>query len=79
MKNLFIIGNLVVDRPAAQRMIMHSIPKHQIVPDPNARETTPQSARTSTSQKRLVEEISSESSRGEGERRPSKKFKNQKA
>jgi exosome complex protein LRP1 len=34
------IGNMVVDREAAQRMILHGIPKSQIVPDPNARPTS---------------------------------------
>jgi hypothetical protein len=56
-------------------MIMHSIPKHQIVPDPNAKGNNPPLARRNTGQKRVLEEISSESSRGEGERHLSKKSK----
>ena len=69
--NLLMKGNLVVDKPAAQRMIMHSIPKNQIVPDPNQKPTTnPPVA------KRVVEEISSDpSSPEEGEVRASKKPK----
>jgi len=45
------VGNLVVDREAAQRMILHGIPKSQIVPDPNAK-----SAATNTTQKRTSPE-----------------------
>jgi hypothetical protein len=70
-----MIGNLVVDRPAAQRMIMHSIPKDQIVPNPNAKlDVASKSA--NSGQKRVVEEISSDGSVAEeGEPRPSKKSK----
>jgi hypothetical protein len=74
-ESLLIEGNLVVDKPAAQRMIMHSIPKNQIVPSSkkdNSRASTPKPS----AQKRVVEEISSdESSPDEGEVRPSKKSK----
>ena len=64
-------GNLVVDKPAAQRMIMHSIPKKQIVPDPNSK-----SSGNPPVAKRVVEEISSDQSTPEdGEVRASKKPK----
>ena len=68
--NLLMKGNLVVDKPAAQRMIMHSIPKNQIVPDPNSKSSSIAPG------KRVVEEISSEQSGPEeGEVRASKKPK----
>jgi hypothetical protein len=54
-RKLLILGNLVVDKPAAQRMIMHSIPKNQIVPNPNT-----QSPASGSAQKRVVQEISSD-------------------
>ena len=56
-RKLLISGNLVVDKPAAQRMIMHSIPKNQIVPNPNT-----QSPASGSAQKRVVQEISSDES-----------------
>jgi len=66
-----ILGNLVVDKPAAQRMIMHSIPKNQIVPNPKT-----QSPASGSAQKRAVHEISSdESSSEEGEAPKAKKVK----
>ena len=66
-----ILGNLVVDKPVAQRMIMHSIPKNQIVPNPKT-----QSPASGSAQKRLVHEISSdESSSEEGEAPKAKKVK----
>jgi hypothetical protein len=78
--NLLMVGNLVVDKPAAQRMILHSIPKKQIVPNPNnaPNSNTAKINRTaSAGQKRVVQEISSDSSSGEeGEIRPAKKSKN---
>lgn len=72
-----------MDKPAAQRMILHSIPKKQIVPDPSARGHTSESSssksqrKVSAGQKRHVEQISSEQSSSveEGELRPSKKSK----
>ena len=68
---LLILGNLVVDKPAAQRMIMHSIPKNQIVPNPNT-----QSPVSGSAQKRLVQEISGhESSPEEGQVPKAKKVK----
>jgi len=68
--NLLMKGNLVVDKPAAQRMIMHSIPKNQIVPDPNSKTSS------ITPGKRVAEEISNDqSSPEEGEVRASKKPK----
>jgi hypothetical protein len=68
---LLNLGNLVVDKPAAQRMIMHSIPKSQIVPNPN-----PQSPASGSAQKRVVQQISSdESSSEEGEVPKAKKLK----
>src|SRR5271170_4155819 len=66
-----MIGNLVVDKPAAQRIIMHSIPKSQIVPDPKSTEKSIGGGNG----KRVVEEISSDESSEEGEVRPSKKAK----
>lgn len=61
----------MVDKPAAQRMIMHSIPKKQIVPDPNSK-----SSGNPPVAKRVVEEISSDQSTPEdGEVRASKKPK----
>jgi hypothetical protein len=64
----------VVDKPAAQRMIMHSIPKKQIVPDPNSKPSTNQLVT-----KRVVGEISSDqSSQEKGEVQASKKPKIQK-
>ena len=70
-----MIGNLVVDRPAAQRMIMHSIPKNQIVSNPNAKLEAPSKSANSR-QKRVVEEISDDGSVAEeGEPRPPKKSK----
>ena len=70
-----MIGNLVVDKPAAQRLIMHSIPKSQIVPDPSAK-LDPPTMPANIGQKRVVEEISSEGSTPEeGKVRPSKKSK----
>jgi len=75
-------GNLVVDKPAAQRMILHSIPKKQIVPDPGPRGHTSESSssksqrKVSAGQKRHIEQSSShESSSVEGEVRPSKRSK----
>jgi len=68
---VLISGNLVVDKPAAQRMIMHSIPKNQIVPNPDT-----QSPVSGSAQKRIVQEISSdESSPEEGEVPKAKKVK----
>jgi len=69
--NDLIKGNLVVDKPAAQRMIMHSIPKSRIVPNPNT-----QSPISSGAQKRVVQEISGdESSIEDGELPKPKKAK----
>jgi hypothetical protein len=69
----FNIGNLVVNRPAAQRMILHSIPKKQIVPDPNGSDST-------KSQKRGAEYVSSDedSSSEESLGEPTKKLKRKK-
>jgi hypothetical protein len=68
---LLILGNLVVDKPAAQRMIMHSIPKNQIVPNLNT-----QSPASGSAHKRVVQQISSdESSPAEGEVPKAKKVK----
>ena len=62
---------MVVDKPAAQRMIMHSIPKNQIVPDPSVKPST-----SAPGAKRVVEEISSDQgSPEEGEVHLSKKPK----
>jgi len=72
--------NLVVDRPAAKRMIMHSIPKNQIVPNPNVPGNSGNNSSVSFSngnsagQKRDVEEISSDES-GADEVPPTKKSK----
>ena len=64
----------MVDKPAAQRMIMHSIPKNQIVPDPNAAQ--PSTAAGVSGQKRSLEESSSnEITQDEGEVRLAKKRK----
>ena len=72
--NLLMKGNLVVDKPAAQRMIMHSIPKKQIVPDPNSKPSTNQLV-----SKRVAGEISSDqSSQEQSEVQASKKPKIQK-
>jgi hypothetical protein len=74
------VGNLVVDRPAARRMIMHSIPKNQIVPNSNVPGNSGNNSSVSFSnakgagQKRDVEEISSDES-GADEVPPTKKSK----
>jgi hypothetical protein len=71
--------NLVVDQPAVQRMILHSIPKSQIVSDPkvtNGAKSAGSGDEGKGTGKRVVEEISSdESSSEEGEVRPTKKSK----
>ena len=68
-------GNLVVDRPAAQRVILHSIPRSQIVPDPSA--VPPSVAlRHSSGQKRVAHEISNDESGSDDTKyRPTKKHK----
>jgi hypothetical protein len=75
------VGNLVVDRPAVRRMIMHSIPKNKIVPNPNVSGNNESNSAGSLNgkdvgQKRVVEEISSDES-GAEERQvpPTKKSK----
>ena len=76
----------MVDRPAAQRMIMHSIPKNQIVPNPGVSgNESAQSVGSSSlkskgaGQKRVVQEISSdESSVEQSEVYPAKKTKSKK-
>jgi hypothetical protein len=60
-----IVGNLVLDREAAQRIILHSIPKNQIVKDPNLLSNSDVGDSKSgkpSSKKRPVDEVSNEQS-----------------
>jgi hypothetical protein len=70
--SLLTLGNLVIDRAATQRMILHSIPRNQIVADPNAQENP---SRGEMGQKRRAHETSDSQSMEEAKLLPSKKRK----
>jgi hypothetical protein len=76
LRSLLTTGNLVVDKGAAQRMILHGIPKSQITSNSNLESDHDKSKSDSpSSKKRSVDEISSERTTDNGELPSTKKTK----